>query len=314
MRPAVSVIVPVYNVEDVIVRCLDSLCGQSLKNIEIILIDDASPDRSGKICEKYAERDSRFKVLHHNVNRGLAVARNTGISYATADFLMFVDSDDWVSNNFCKDAYECAMHYRADIVKFRYQKVGKNGLVLPEHSKIIMESGYRTRLEALSTDRNIVWNKLYKKDLFDNISYPEGYYFEDIGTTYKTILLATNVFFLNKILYYYCYHDNSITVLKSEKHLRDFYEMSMSQYSNLKSWGYPAEKLDMMMSKVAITYCIQKKADFTDPYYVKLSNYLQSMTKIPDIFTWKQKVLFVLFRYSRTLFEEVCCLFKKKVC
>jgi len=80
MRPLVSVIVPVYKVEVLLARCLDSLCRQSLKEIEIILIDDASPDRSGEICEKYAEKDSRFRVIHHPQNRGLSVARNTGIA------------------------------------------------------------------------------------------------------------------------------------------------------------------------------------------------------------------------------------------
>ncbi len=94
MRPLVSVIVPVYKVEDVLARCLDSLCRQSLKEIEILLVDDASPDRCGEICEEYAEKDSRFRVIHHPENRGLSAARNTGIAQASADYLMFVDSDE----------------------------------------------------------------------------------------------------------------------------------------------------------------------------------------------------------------------------
>lgn len=83
-QPLVSVIVPVYKVEDVLARCLDSLCRQSLQDIEIILVDDASPDRCGKICEQYAARDERFRVIHHSENRGLSVARNTGIAHASA--------------------------------------------------------------------------------------------------------------------------------------------------------------------------------------------------------------------------------------
>ena len=106
MHPLVSVIVPVYKVEKYLVRCLDSLRGQSLHDIEIILIDDASPDSCGKICEEYAAKDVRFKVIYHAENRGLSEARNTGIKHAIAEFLMFVDSDDWVQEDFCKEAYE----------------------------------------------------------------------------------------------------------------------------------------------------------------------------------------------------------------
>ena len=95
-QPLVSVIVPVYKVEDVLSRYLDSLCKQCLQEIEIILVDDASPDQCGAICEQYATRDKRIRVIHHPKNRGLSAARNTGIAHATADYLMFVDSDDWV--------------------------------------------------------------------------------------------------------------------------------------------------------------------------------------------------------------------------
>ena len=123
MQPLISVIVPVYKVEDCIVRCLDSLRRQSFTNIEILLIDDASPDNCGKICELYAEKDSRFRVIHNLTNQGLSVARNIGITNARCDWLMFVDSDDWVHKDYCKEAYECAIDYQADLVLFRFQRI-----------------------------------------------------------------------------------------------------------------------------------------------------------------------------------------------
>ena len=122
-RPLLSVIVPVYKVEDVLSRCLDSLCRQSLQNIEILLVDDASPDRCGAICEAYAEKDPRFRVIHHPENRGLSATRNTGIAQASADYLMFVDSDDWVHEDFCKLPYECAEQTGADLVMFGYRNI-----------------------------------------------------------------------------------------------------------------------------------------------------------------------------------------------
>lgn len=109
MKPLVSVIVPIYKVEDYLIRCLDSLCRQSLCEIEILLINDASPDRCGEICEKYAAQDARFKVFHHQENKGLSAARNTGIINALADYLMFVDSDDYVHKDFCKLPYDTAV-------------------------------------------------------------------------------------------------------------------------------------------------------------------------------------------------------------
>ena len=126
-QPLVSVIVPVYKVEDVLARCLDTLCRQSLRDIEIILVDDASPDRCGEICELYAAEDARCKVIHHSENRGLSAARNTGIAQASADYLMFVDSDDWVHEDFCKLPYECAVQQQADLVLFCFQSIDKNG-------------------------------------------------------------------------------------------------------------------------------------------------------------------------------------------
>ena len=149
MKPLVSVIVPVYKVEDVLARCLDSLCRQSLKEIEIILVDDASPDRCGEICEEYAEKDSRFRVYHHPENRGLSAARNTGIAHATADYLMFVDSDDWVHEEFCKLPYECAVRYQVDLVMFRYQRFNKDGSCMLPQRETGRESGMKTPLEAL---------------------------------------------------------------------------------------------------------------------------------------------------------------------
>ena len=128
MRPLVSIIVPVYKVEDVLARCVDSLCRQSLQEIEIILVDDASPDRCGEICEEYANRDSRFRVIHHSENRGAAAARNTGIAHASSDYLMFVDSDDWAHEDFCKLPYECALQHGADLVMFGCCRVDKDGL------------------------------------------------------------------------------------------------------------------------------------------------------------------------------------------
>lgn len=320
--PLVSVIVPIYKVEDVLARCLDSLCRQSLRDIEIILVDDASLDRCGEICEQYAEDDARFKVIHHPENRGLSAARNTGIAHASADYLMFVDSDDWVHEDFCKDAYECAVNNQADLVMFRFQseRVSPHFEWKGRNTTDIMQNGIKTRLEAMElieTSRKgvgpAVWNKLYRKELFQNISFPPGYFHEDSGTTYKLVWKASRIFFLNKVLYNYCYRAGSISTLKAEKSLRDWNEMLMKQYRDLSDWGYPQHKLDQLLKNIALWYCIKKKPDDSDLHYKHYADIICSSKAVPDNFRWEKKVLFVLFKYCRPLFEVICRLYNLKV-
>lgn len=313
MNPLISVIVPVYKVEDVLVRCLDSLMRQSLSDIEIILVDDASPDRCGEICEEYARRDSRFKVFHHTENMGLSVARNTGIAQASAEYLMFADSDDYVHEDFCRLPYECAIQYQVDIVMFcapRIDRIGKIKSLL--NKKRNHSTGYKTKCEALEICGAGAWNKLYRKSLFDTIKFPEGYYYEDIGVIFKIILLADRFFYLDKELYYYCYRKGSIITLRTEKALKDFSEMSMQRYRGLAAYGYPADKLRNLLNEAALKYCIYKKADWEDPDYVFYLNTLLSENKVPQSLTRHQKVLFLLLKYCPPLFDAVCVLWGKR--
>ena len=324
MKPLVSVIVPVYNVEECLARCLDSLCKQSLINIEILLIDDASVDKSGEICDEFAEKDTRFKVIHNKTNKGLSVSRNTGIAHAIANYIMFVDSDDWVHKDFCKEAYECAVNYQADLVLFRFQRINKFGHNMREsgYSKKIIRSGYKTQFEAMEMLHaaavtgvgQTVWNKLYRKELFEDIAYPPGYLCEDIGTTYRIVCKASCIYYLNKVLYYYCYRENSITTQKTEKFLNDLYELTMQKFYDLAIWGYPRDKLDIFYKKFAIYYCIKKRPNVLDTRYVFWANLLRSSKSVPAFFSWKQKVLFIIFKYCGPLFELICDVCGAKIC
>ena len=310
MRPLVSVIVPVYKVEDVLTRCLDSLCRQTLENIDILLIDDASPDQCGAICEAYAAKDSRFRVFHHPENRGLSVARNTGIRLAEAEYLMFVDSDDWVHENFCRFPYECAVRYQADLVLFHYQCIYKNGSFKLFREKAGCKTGIKSQLKALdllfTTVGDYAWNKLYKKKLFDRVSYPEGYFYEDIGTTYRTVLLSNSIYYLNEVLYFKCYHESGITTVRTKKALQDWTEMNLNRYRGLSTWGYPEHKLVSLKINFALSYCIKAERNLEDPNYVVCLKSLKSVKGIPSTFTWERKVLFVLLKYCSPLFDLVC--------
>ena len=319
----VSVIVPVYKVESYLSRCLDSLCSQSMQDIEIILVDDASPDSCGTICNEYAKKDSRIKVIHHNENKGLSAARNTGIENATCDYLMFVDSDDWVHKDYCKIPYECAIQYQADLVMFNYTRLIKpndfsNTLSL--NKKIASTpNGYKTREEAMDliygNVGHLAWNKLYRKELFHDITYPVGFFYEDMGTTYKTVWKAQNIYYLDKVLYYYnCIRSGRITSLRNKKALHDWYEVYMQQYRDLKSWGYSHNKLDTLFKHISLGYCIMKNKDMTDSIYVSCAETIKNCKTIPEGFPRSRKILFVMFKYVSPLFEMVCSLAGKKFC
>ena len=318
MNISVTVIVPVYKVEPYLKRCLDSLYRQSLSGVEFILIDDASPDRCGDICERYATIDKRFKVFHHAENKGLSAARNLGIRNASGDYLMFVDSDDWVHDDFCRDAYECAERYQADLVIFNHIKVrGLNPE--KEETKVLkgFKEGYKTTQEALDiileNEGNAAWNKIYRKSLFDDISYPEGFVYEDTGTTYKLVCKSSCTYFLDHALYYYCVRPDSITTFVSPKVLNDRARLNSQRYRDLGTWGYHSEILDYRIKHFALWYLIRKKRDFSDANYTFLYRTLRCGFHVPKRFSKKQTAQWLLFRLSPLLFDLYYTLKGKKI-
>lgn len=310
MNPLVSVIVPVYNVEAYLEQCLDSLCKQSLTDIEVILVDDASPDRSGDICDKYATENPHFKVIHHTENKGLSAARNSGIRKASGEYLMFVDSDDWVHPYFCKTAYEYANEHQADIVMFNYKHIASadnSEVNAPKVFKSFRE-GDQTPREAmdmiLADGGNAAWNKIYKKHLFDDISYPEGFLYEDTGATYKLVHKASRFCFLDHVLYYQRIRPGSITNTPiSEKVLNDRAILNTQRYRDLVAWGYQSDMLDYRYIYFALWYCINAKREPSDSYYTFISQTLRSCKKCPKGFSWKLKLAFYMYKYCPMSFE-----------
>ncbi len=206
---------PIYNVENYLRKCIDSIINQTYNNLEIILVDDGSPDNCGKICDEYAEVDSRIKVIHKE-NGGLSDARNVGIDVATGKYIAFIDSDDYIDKCFieylctlCKknDAYiaEC------DFVKFYDDKIE---IINDEKEEFIFnnkEMINRIYNEESYIKTVIVWNKLYKTSLFKDIRFPKGKIHEDEFTTYKLYWNSNNrIAVTNKKLYYYRYNQESI--------------------------------------------------------------------------------------------------------
>lgn len=208
----ISVIVPVYKVEKYLRKCVDSILAQTYKDFEVILVDDGSPDNCGKICDEYAKKDKRIKVVHKE-NGGLSDARNVGIKNAKGEYLSFIDSDDYVSPDFLEVLYRLANQNNADIsvceaviVKedqnAQFNNIEKYELM--DKNLALVEMIYFRKFSVNT------WNKLYKKELFDEILFPKGLLYEDLATTYKLVDKSNKVVYTPAKLYAYVQRGGSI--------------------------------------------------------------------------------------------------------
>lgn len=220
MNDLISIIVPIYNVEKYLERCIITLVNQSYKNIEIILVCDGSPDKSGEICDKWSKKDNRIKVIHKE-NGGLSDARNKGLDIAKGNYICFVDSDDYVHKDYVKVLYELNLKYNADIsVCGNYNVKGNEDYTvkLPKGNDFV--SSAEDFLYKKKHFYCVAWGKLYKRKIFNNIRYPKGKIHEDVAVVHRILYEAKNIAVTDLKLYYYFVNENSIMRCKySIKHL-----------------------------------------------------------------------------------------------
>lgn len=235
----ISVIIPIYNVENFLPRCLDSIINSNYQNLEIILVDDGSTDSCSQICEEYKEKDSRIKVIHKS-NGGLSDARNKGIDIATGKYISFVDSDDVVDEDMFSYLLNLLIDNKCDISVCNYTTFSTMEPPQTKTNKLDNPRIY-SREEALNillkgkiSHSDYAWNKLYKKELFKNIRYPRGRKMEDIGTTYKLYYKAKNIVIGDSIKYFYYQRKNSILGLNNYEIYKDNLELSIERYNFLK--------------------------------------------------------------------------------
>ncbi|WP_275400788.1 glycosyltransferase family 2 protein [Enterococcus faecium] len=217
----ISIIVPVYKVEPYLRKCVDSILAQTFTDFEVILVDDGSPDNSGKICDEYASKDSRVRVIHKK-NGGLSSARNAGIDVARGKYLGFVDSDDYIEKDMYELLYDNIVKEQADLSICGIYDIyaGKKVKILPEEYKVLDKvSAMKIVLEAQSFSVHAV-NKLYKKELFSKIRYPENIITEDAAVILDILEQTNKVVADSRQKYYYFHRENSIsTNYFSEKNI-----------------------------------------------------------------------------------------------
>lgn len=213
MDSLISVIVPIYNVEKYLDRCVDSIINQTYKNLEIILVDDGSPDNCPQMCDDYAKKDSRIKVVHKE-NGGLSDARNVGMKIATGEYVSFIDSDDYVSLDFYETLLETIVDNDSDIVECGVVKFYENEK-FDKYNDDLKVTNYDTvdALDGLINEnpfKQHVWNKLYKSNIALDIPYAVGKLNEDEFWTYQIFGKAKKVTRINKTMYYYFQRGSSI--------------------------------------------------------------------------------------------------------
>lgn len=228
MNKKVSVIVPVYKVEKYLDRCVESIVNQTYENLEIILVDDGSPDNCPAMCDKWAERDNRIKIIHKE-NGGLSDARNKGIDASTGDWIYFLDSDDYIENNTIEKMMSAAVENGADMAVSMYYEI-KKGVIKEYHCsdriEIMSPDEYMLKLYEtdlaekdyfLLTALIISCNKLIKKNCFCSLRFPKGKLHEDEFTTYKFCCSCDKIVFMDTQFYYYEQRDESIVHNRNNK-------------------------------------------------------------------------------------------------
>ena len=222
----ISIIVPVYKVAPYLRQCVESIINQTYRDLEIFLIDDGSPDECGEICEEYQNRDNRIRVFHTE-NRGLSAARNIGLKAATGEYIGFIDSDDWIEPNMYEVLIRRLEETEADIRVCGYDSASQ---------EVVFEDAVYSGADALRAlldekFNNNVWNKLYRRELFDGVLFPEGKNYEDVAVMHRIVDRASAVAVESSVLYHYRIRSESITKTYTAKNLMDYADARLSRYS-----------------------------------------------------------------------------------
>ena len=237
-NPLITVVVPIYKVEAYLDECVQSILKQTYSNLEIILVDDGSPDRCGKMCDAYAEKDARVKVIHQK-NKGLSGARNSAIDRATGKYIMFVDSDDYLKEDMIETLYQEVLKYNAEIAIVAFESFFEDGSRMSNlHDGKIFVYSKEEALDCFLFNDYLtpcVCGKLYNISLWKDVRCPEGKLFEDQFTTYKLIDQCKKVVYDTTPRYYYRKRVGSIGHSSFSKRTYDLYNAIHEEYDYIHS-------------------------------------------------------------------------------
>jgi len=245
-----SIIIPVYRVEQTLERCIESVVGQDIDDCEILLIDDGSPDRCPDICDQWTRLDKRVKVVHKK-NGGLSDARNVGLEKAQGEWVTFVDSDDFLERGTYAPLLQRLERSDIDLLEFPvlkwYGSPKQQRLTFDEHD---YDDPERYWIGAEAYDHSYAWNKIYRRSLFDDVRFPKGKLFEDVWTLSRLIRKARRMATTSEGCYVYCWNPDGITANATGETLRQLLDAHLDAYAQLE----------------------QKRGEEIDLYYLRLAN------------------------------------------
>lgn len=267
--PLISVIIPVYNVEKYLHRCLDSVIAQTYQNLEIICVDDGSIDESGRICDQYAVRDARIKVIHQE-NQGLSAARNRGLDAAEGEYIAFVDSDDYILEDMYKKMLDKLLNYNVDLCVCQWQYEFSDGRQVVKKKNIDPTIyGRKASLEFArflyrgNYENGVVvaaWNKLYRRALLDKIRF-EGRIHEDDAFNGRIMAKNISVYVMEEQFYVYAQNGDSLTNKPFSVNKFFFLDVLAERRELFKSDAFIRQETELLYCNMYIEYCLRARKD-----------------------------------------------------
>ena len=311
MSDLISVIVPVYKVEQYLPRCVDSILAQTYQNLEIFLVDDGSPDRCGSICNDYAKKDSRIQVIHKK-NGGLSDARNAALDICTGEYISFVDSDDYVSTDFIASLYQALQNHHTRLAICGINKFDESGNISVDYSPSNIEKCVSGREMFATVWRPSACNKLYHRSLFDNIRYPFGKLYEDLFIYHDILAQIDRASFTGKNSYFY--FNRQLSIMNKEYDIRntDSIEGLDLRIVKLRSMQYDDladQHLPLLFNQTVEAFCKLDASDDETRVRLVLSKkicdrHFREMLSYKG-FHFKQKVKIFLFRFFPGLYKAL---------
>ena len=256
-KPLISVVIPVYKVEQYLDRCMNSIVNQTYKKLEIILVNDGSPDRCPQMCDEWAKKDKRIRVIHKE-NGGLSSARNAGLDICKGRYINFVDSDDWIPENSIQYLCDLRKKFEADFaIASHIRTYGQENLTENDYTEYeLTQQEFLARFFKIGTQEDVqyVVAKLYKRELFDGIRYPVGLTCEDIPVTFQVALCSKRIAYSTNIVYFYYFNPRSITGIG----------FSNQKFDLIKVWDVVCQNAYQSGEKwiIAAALSNRKRADF----------------------------------------------------
>lgn len=290
----ISIIVPVYNIEKYIEKCIRSILNQSFKKIEVILVDDGSTDGSLAICQQYSRLDERIKVITKE-NGGLSSARNEGIKQSTGEYIAFIDGDDFVHPQYIEKLYNTLSSFDADMSVCGIEIVDENGKITDKLSTGAIYKPYcpftREKLSPIEVERRyyteengfifvVAWNKLYKRQIFENLLYDEGKIYEDEYLFSTLLRKCREISFVTDKLYFYVQRNNGITSKSKQRdkfqYISEIFYRRISIYENEQNQELITRACEKFLRQIITYYYFlnkEEKSKAKDIYYKIIKQY-----------------------------------------